>query len=316
MALVFRPSGNSYKPGGAGNPMSENTIQWDYNNVPKQPTTTQMSYTTQGVPTMLGQVARSVDDTRRSTYTGTTGVGNVLGKQVNSVQNKVPGLSMLNEQYIDQWGRTEENPGGNVLGRLAYNMFSPGYYSSAEYDPTVDALESLGDKAAFPDYPSYTVNYKENGEQVTHRFTPEEYTQYSQALGQESKTLADSLTGFDAYTGLSDDDKLELVSDIYSMANRSARRDVVPYLNDEFLAAVESGDMDKQDRLDNIYEQQGADAIVPYLVADQIIGGITGDKNSKGNTISGSAKKNKINALIEKGFTRAEAEELYELLNG
>lgn len=42
MAIVFRPSGNSYKPGGAGNPMSENTIQWDYyTNVPKQPTTTQ-----------------------------------------------------------------------------------------------------------------------------------------------------------------------------------------------------------------------------------------------------------------------------------
>lgn len=43
MAIVFRPVGNgNYKPGGASNPMGENTMQWDgYGNVPKQPTTTQ-----------------------------------------------------------------------------------------------------------------------------------------------------------------------------------------------------------------------------------------------------------------------------------
>lgn len=275
------------------------------------------SYFTQGIPTIGGQLARAVDDTRRSTYSDSTGVRNSLDYQLTQAENRILGLSMTNQPYIDQWGQEEKNTGGNFIGRLAFNMFSPGYYASAEYDPTISDLESLDSASAFPKtYPSKTVTYRQNGEDVTRRWTPEEYTQYSQALGQGSKDLADALTSDDAFAGLPSEEQLALVSDIYSMANRSARRDVVPYLNDEFLAAVESGDMKKEQRLDYIYEEQGAAAVVPYLVADQIIGGITGDKNAKGNTISGSAKKNKINALIEKGFTRAEAEELYELLNG
>lgn len=271
------------------------------------------SYFTQGIPTFGGHIARAVDDTRRSTYSDSTGVRNAIDYQLTQAENRIPGLSMTNQPYIDQWGQEEKNTGGNFIGRLAFNMFSPGYYASAEYDPTISALESLNSASAFPKTsPSKTVTYKQNGEDVTHRWTPEEYTQYSQALGQGSKDLADALTSNPAYLSLPSDEQLELVSDIYSMANRSARRDVVPYLNDEFLAAVESGDMDKQDRLDNIYEQQGADAIVPYLVADQIIGGITGDKNAKGNTIPGSAKENKIAVLVQNGFTRAEAEEFLD----
>ena len=103
-------------------------------------------YFQQFVPTLFGQVARSVDPIRRSTYGGgESSTERDLNYQLQSAANKIPGLSQNAEPYIDQWGRTEaslDGTGGDALGvagRLAYNMLSPGYFSESSWSHAYQA---------------------------------------------------------------------------------------------------------------------------------------------------------------------------------
>lgn len=271
------------------------------------------SYFTQGVPTMLGQVARSVDDTRRSTYTGKTGVPNVVGRQIESVQNKLPGLSMLNEPYIDQWGNTDKNEGGSLLGRLAYNTLSPGFVSIAPADDTMQMLESLDDKSVWPGYAPYSVEYTVDGEKQKKRWTPEEYTQYATSRGQGSREIADAFTYDAAFALLPPDQQAALVNEAYTYADFAAKRELIPSLEEQFQRDI-LDNPSKTDRLNALYDEYGADVLVPVLVADEITSGIGADKNAKGNSIPGSREKNFIETLLQYGYTMEEAEYLYQLL--
>lgn len=271
------------------------------------------SYFTQGVPTMLGQVARSVDDTRRSTYTGKTGVPNVVGRQIESVQNKLPGLSMLNEPYIDQWGNTDKNEGGSLLGRLAYNTLSPGFVSIAPADDTMQMLESLDDKSVWPGYAPYSVEYTVDGEKQKKRWTPQEYTQYSTNRGQGSREIADAFTADEAFALLPPDQQASLLDEAYTYADFAAKRELIPELEEQFQQDI-LDNPSKTDRLNALYDEYGADVLVPVLVADEITSGIGADKNAKGNSIPGSREKNFIETLLQYGYTMEEAEYLYQLL--
>lgn len=271
------------------------------------------SYFTQGVPSLLGQVARSVDDTRRNTYTGKTGVPNVVGRQIESVQNKLPGLSMLNEPYIDQWGNTDENEGGSLLGRLAYNTLSPGFVSIAPADDTMQMLESLDDKSVWPGYAPYSVEYTVDGEKQKKRWTPEEYTQYATARGQGAREIADAFTYDAAFALLPPDQQAALVNEAYTYADFAAKRELIPSLEEQFQRDI-LDNPSKTDRLNALYDEYGADVLVPVLVADEITSGIGADKNAKGNSIPGSREKNFIETLMQNGYTRGDAEALYQFL--
>lgn len=271
------------------------------------------SYFTQGVPSLLGQVARSVDDTRRSTYTGKTGVPNVVGRQIEGVQNKLLGLSMLNEPYIDQWGNTDENEGGSFLGRLAYNTLSPGFVSIAPADDTIQMLESLDDKSVWPGYAPYSVEYTVDGEKQKKRWTPEEYTQYATSRGQGSREIADAFTYDAAFALLPPDQQAALVNEAYTYADFAAKRELIPSLEEQFQRDI-LDNPSKTDRLNAIYDEYGADVLVPVLVADEITSNVGADKNSKGNSIPGSREKNFIEILLQYGYTSEEAEYLYQLL--
>ena len=271
------------------------------------------SYFTQGVPSLLGQVARSVDDTRRNTYTGKTGVPNVVGRQIEGVQNKLLGLSMLNEPYIDQWGNTDENEGGSFLGRLAYNTLSPGFVSIAPADDTMQMLESLDDKSVWPGYAPYSVDYTVGGEKQKKRWTPEEYTQYATARGQGSREIADAFTYDAAFALLPPEQQASLLDEAYTYADFAAKRELIPSLEEQFQQDL-LDNPSKTDRLNAIYDEYGAEVLVPVLVADEITSGIGADKNAKGNSIPGSREKNFIETLMQNGYTRGDAEALYQLL--
>ena len=225
------------------------------------------SYFTQGVPSLLGQVARSVDDTRRSTYTGKTGVANVVGRQIEGVQNKLPVLSMLNEPYIDQWGNTDENEGGGFLGRLAYNTLSPGFVSVTPADNVIQALDSFNSESVWPGYAPYTVEYKVNGEDQKKRFTPEEYTQFAITRGQTSRSLVEELINNPAFALLPQDQQEEIVPSLYTLATHVAAADVLP-------------DYSTGSKLYQMWEND-PNSVVPYLIGDGYIGQATAQKREE-----------------------------------
>lgn len=213
------------------------------------------SYATQGIPTLAGQVARTVDPIRRSTYSGTTGIESDIGYTANKIRNKIPFLSETGQPYIDAFGDTEENPGGNFVGRLAYNMFSPGYYSETTDDPVqlglLDLANSTGNDEVIPELAEKKLSWTVDKEKHTYQLSPQEYTDFATQQGQLRKDMAEAVLD-SHYTK---EQQVELIPELYSTAGKIAALDIVP----DYSVGTE-----ERKRID-IYNQYGIDGLLNWI---------------------------------------------------
>ena len=188
------------------------------------------SYVMQFVPTLSGQFARTIDETKRSTYAPSdskyTKTGESLGRQF---MNKVPGLSYKSEAAVDVWGRERKQAGGNIAGRAFNNMLSPGTYSSNKEtakDKELKRLyESSGESGVLPKMGSKYISYKADGEKSkTYYLTSKEYTKYQTKYGQDNFKAVSELMRSNVYKKMSDEEKAAAVKEIYTynaqMANK------------------------------------------------------------------------------------------------
>ena len=176
------------------------------------------NYAGQVVPTLFGQIARTIDDTRRTTYANEDSwVPNSIQTFLQRQANKIPGLSQNQPAYTDVWGRPDTTENGWF--RAAENFFSPGYVGNRTSSDTENALRELynatGDTAVLPAKPqkSYTID----GEK--HNLTADQWLRLSNAKGQISLDALDSLTKSAAYQSMSDMEKVNAVKDIYDYAS-------------------------------------------------------------------------------------------------
>jgi hypothetical protein len=183
------------------------------------------SFANQFVPTALGQVARTVDDTRRSSYGGgDTKTERDIGYNIRKMENKIPGLSMNNEPYVDQWGREEasldgtDDSAGGMLLRGAYNMLSPGYVSAENITPVDEYLQGLygstNDSHVYPEKASSKITVGSDD----YYMTPEEKTEYAKTSGQAAYDLIDELRQNSMFLQLPEDQQSALVQDAYTVA--------------------------------------------------------------------------------------------------
>lgn len=221
------------------------------------------SFANQFVPTALGQVARTVDDTRRSSYGGgDTKTERDIGYNIRKMENKIPGLSMANEPYIDQWGReeasldgTDDSAGGTFL-RGAYNMLSPGYVSSENITPVDEYLQGLyggtNDSYVLPEKASskITVDSKD------YYMTPQEKTEYAKTSGQTAYDIIDSLRQNDMFLKMPEDQQSALVQEAYSVAKTVGG-----------VAAVGDGVSGTNSKAYEAYQQGGVPTLESYLLA-------------------------------------------------
>lgn len=221
------------------------------------------SFANQFVPTALGQVARTVDDTRRSTYGGgDTKTERDIGYNIRKMENKIPGLSKESEPYIDQWGReeasldgTDDSAGGMFL-RGAYNMLSPGYVSAESITPVDEYLQGLygstNDSHVLPEKASskITVDSKD------YYMTPEEKTEYAKTSGQTAYDIVDSLRQNDMFLKLPEDQQSALVQEAYSVAKTAGG-----------VAAVGDGVSGTNSKAYEAYQQGGVPTLESYLLA-------------------------------------------------
>lgn len=213
------------------------------------------SYATQGIPTLAGQVARSIDPIRRSTYSGTTGIESDIGYTANKIRNKIPFLSVTGQPYIDAFGDTQPNTGGIFAGRLAYNMLSPGYYGETTDDPVkqgvLDLANSSGDNSVIPEVAEKKVVWTSDKERHSYQLSPQEYTDFATQQGQLRKDMAEAVLD-SSYT---EDQQVELIPELYSTAGKIAALDIVP----DYSVGPE-----ERKRID-IYNQYGIDGLMNWI---------------------------------------------------
>ena len=253
-----------------------------------------ISYFTQAIPTIGGQIERSAEDVRMSTYTDKnlvlpTDIQYALGR----ASSRIPGWDYQQIPYIDAWGRNEES--GPLVLRMGNNFINPAYTSRTEVTPVDEEVRRLynqtGNGGVVPDRaPKY---FTVDGERVD--LTAAQYTQYATERGQTQLSMLEELFDRPEYNALPISDKAALVEDVYEYADALAKAEVSDYEPDGWVAqAMDSG-------------VEAAD----YLIFRAITANITGDKDENGDTISGSKKEKMLAAIDMMDLSEADKDALY-----
>lgn len=176
------------------------------------------SYVTSGIPTLVGQVARATDNTRRSTTGGV--------KTLEKLQNKIPYLSTKNQPYIDAHGREQTNsPMNNILGRLAYQMFSPSYVAKVNETEGDKLAREVYNETKNPDvFSAWTGSKKIDGQKVS----PEDYTKYMQTRGDADTRIRDMLAGDEWFRGLSKSDQEDILTGLKGLTDKIGEQEINP----------------------------------------------------------------------------------------
>ena len=220
------------------------------------------SFANQFVPTALGQVARTVDDTRRSSYGGgDTKTERDIGYNIRKMENKIPGLSKNNEPYIDQWGREEaildgtDDSAKGIVKRAIYNLGSPGYISSENITPVDEYLQGLygstNDSHVYPEKASSKITVDSDD----YYMTPEEKTEYAKTSGQTAYDLIDELRQNSMFLQLPEDQQSALVQDAYKVAKTAGG-----------VAAVGDGVSGVNEKEYEAYRDGGAEGFSQYVL--------------------------------------------------
>lgn len=225
------------------------------------------SYLRQYVPTVLSKAARTVDDTRRSSYGGgSSATERNANYLLRSTLNKFPVLSKNNEPYIDQWGREEssldgtDDTAGGMFLRGAYNFGSPGYYSAENVTPVDEYLQGLydgtGNSKVYPEKASSKITVDSDD----YYMTPEEKTEYAKTTGQTAYDIVDSLRQNSMFLQLPEEQQAELVQSAYSVAKTVGG-----------VAAVGDGVSGTASKAYQAYQKGGVPVLESYLLAKNAI---------------------------------------------
>lgn len=184
------------------------------------------SYLGQYIPTLFGQIARTVDSVQRSTYAaGDSKLEKTLKKFLYQTAAKIPWLSKVLDPALDAHGNPVEREGGNWFGRLVLNMISPGYLSISDAEDVDRELmrlyEQTGNTGVLPKSMTETTYITVDGENL--KFSEAETAAYFQRYGTQAFEEVGKLIGSDGYRDLTDAEKEDLIEDIFKEASEYAK---------------------------------------------------------------------------------------------
>lgn len=215
-----------------------------------------VSYFTQALPTLGGQIERSYEDTRMSTYTDKNSLipadaQYALGK----ASAKIPGWDFQQIPYIDEWGRTESN--GPLALRTFNNFLNPAYTSQRNVTPLDEEIQRIydetGEGGVIPNRaPKYLTI---DGERID--LDAEQYVKYATERGQLSYEIGSDMIGKRAFSGLTDEHKAEVLSEVYNYADSIAKMSISSYTPPKWIQKVVSSGVDPATAI--LYHESDAD---------------------------------------------------------
>jgi hypothetical protein len=193
------------------------------------------SYLTQALPTLGGQLERSFQKERMTTYSDKNKrwIPADLQYTIGKATAKIPGLDYQQIPYIDAWGRTEST--GNFAENAFGNLLNPSYTSQIDTTAMEDELLRLYRSTGESVFPSRAARYfMVNNERKD--LTAEEYVQYATLKGRYSYELLTELVDGSTYKSLTDVEKAKMVSEVFDNANKQAKAAISEYKLDEWAA--------------------------------------------------------------------------------
>lgn len=265
----------------------------------------------QFVPTLFGQIARTVDNTRRTTYADKNSpVPSSVQKFLQRQANKIPGLSQNQPAYTDVWGREQKNGPDNVFARAAYNFFSPGYLADAKGTQTEKALKELyqatGDNSVLPSKPQ---KYYKTEDGTKKFLTAQEYSALTSEGGKIALDALGKLTKSEAYKGMTNDEKIEAVADVYKYAkavaaNKTYGKELEGTIQTVKDSGIEPGLYYAYKEMEDSYN----DSMETWEARDQTFNSIKGDKS-----LSEQEKNSLYHTLLIKGTSDSQWEKYQEI---
>lgn len=261
-----------------------------------------ISYIGQAVPTLFGQVARTLDDTARTTYIEKNGgLPDSVQRALQKNRNKIPGLSQQSIAYRDVFGRVEKDE--SMVSRALKNFISPGYFSEEKIGSMESELirvyQNTGDSGTLPSMPAKYFNV--NGERKD--LTAEEYEKFSYTRGSLMYSNLTGLTESESYKKLDDTDKASAISDMIELSNALAKTEVSDYQLEGWMADAK-GAVDVGIKIPDF-----------VLIRSQTTG-LSGYKDENGETVTNSSSVRKAYYLLtETSLTSSQRSYMYDVLN-
>jgi len=180
------------------------------------------------IPSAVNATAKTLDTTQRNTYDPTNKFKTFLNQQ----QAKLPGLSKNLPTQYDTWGNEIKYAEGFTIPgidkEVSENVESglqryviPGEYGIDRHDEIDDEInrlfEETGNNAVFAPKAGYKVG------DVT--LDNEQNSIYQQDMGQRNRDIAEEFINSDYYETLSDEDRAEMLKDMYNISRAITERD-------------------------------------------------------------------------------------------
>ena len=281
-----------------------------------------VSYLTQAILTLGGQLERSGEDVRMTTYTDKnlplpTDAQYALGK----ASARLPGWDYQQIPYVDAWGRQEET--GDPIIRSIQNLFNPAYTDQRNVTAVDEEVQRLYDQTGESGVvPSRANRYIiVDGNHID--LSAEQYVKYATMRGQTAYDLSDKLIQSGVYQGFTDEEKARALDMVYTYADAVSKADLHSgYQPEEWVGEVKRAGTDlglseaeylayrskygaamSRDKLREAYQSGlSVDAWLTYADADR-------DRNG-----DDSVNQAEIIAAIESsGLSAADKNRLYQL---
>lgn len=178
------------------------------------------NYAGQFVPTLLGQIARTIDPVRRSTfYDANSKVPKELQRFLQRQGAKIPGLSEKMPEYLDVWGRNDMGS-DNVLIRALENFVSPGYVKKLDSSSMESELQRLNDAGYEGMLPGAV---QKSAKLDGNRMTAEQWMKRQKEQGSTAYEIMQNFIGTQEYQKLTDDQKAKFIDKAYEYAKNSGK---------------------------------------------------------------------------------------------
>ena len=188
------------------------------------------------VPSFLGAIARTFDETQRKAFVPSDKSQGIVGNMLyahEQAQNKIPGYNKENIPVRDIWG--EEKKSGD-LERLLENFISPGYYNEYKNDPIINEQQRLyllnpneNKSMLLDEDPDKTIEYTTT-DKVKHKkvLTDKEWDLYKEVRGKTAHKELTELLNSSEYQNALDSARIKMIDAVWKHADKVGRQAVVP----------------------------------------------------------------------------------------